>query len=349
MLKWPYSRTISGSLAVKYDTSQIFDTFRRSRGDLSLPELLVEMDHAVPERTLRRWLSKWVAEGRLIKTGNRRSTRYRITEVRTEPEFEFLKGLSTSRKRALLGQLRDLWTHTSTAVEGNTLTLGDTHFVLEQGLTVSGKPVKDHQEVIGHARAIDILYQSLTATTTEQTVFDLHKAVQADTVIGIYKPNGAWKLEPNGSYTVTRDNRQVYIEYAAPDEVPHLMREILAALNTEAIPPLTPQTAPEAYARIHAGIAHTHPFWDGNGRIARLLSNIPLLRAGLPPIVILAEQRQLYVQLLAEYELAVGTINRRTGVWPKSELLAEFASFCADCCEATQQLVEGAHDGDDNG
>ncbi len=343
MLEWPYSRATPSDSAVKHDTSQIFAAFQRSRGDLSLPELLIDIDHAVPERTLRRWLSKWVDEGRLIKSGNRRSTRYRMTDASTEPEFEFLKGLSAPRKRALLGQLRDLWTHTSTAVEGNTLTLGDTHFVLEQGLTISGKPIKDHQEVIGHSRAIDILYRSLSTTINKQTVFDLHKAVQADTVIDIYKPNGAWKLEPNGTYTVTRDNRQVYVEYAAPEEVPHLMHEILAALNAERTPQLTLETAPETYVRIHAGVAHTHPFWDGNGRIARLLSNIPLLRAGLPPIVIPAERRQLYVQLLAEYELAVGAIDRRTGVWPKPDLLAEFASFCAECYEATRRLVEEAH------
>ena len=93
---------------MKYDTSQIFAAFRRSNGDLSLPELLIEIDHAVPERTLRRWLSKWVNDGRLAKSGNRRSTRYRLPETGTEPEFGFLRGLSGSRKRALLGQLRDL-------------------------------------------------------------------------------------------------------------------------------------------------------------------------------------------------------------------------------------------------
>lgn len=331
---------------MKHSTPQIFAAFRRSHGDLSLPELLVEIDHAVPERTLRRWLSKWVDEGRLIKTGNRRSTRYRLSEAGVEPEFKFLQGLSASRKHTLLGQLRDLWTHTSTAVEGNTLTLGDTHFVLEQGLTISGKSIKDHQEVIGHARAIEILYRSLTTTTSEQTVFDLHKAVQTDIVIDIYKPNGAWKLEPNGAYAVTRDDRQVYIEYAAPKEVPHLMREILTALNAEHTPPLNLDTAPETYAKIHAGIAHTHPFWDGNGRIARLLANIPLLRAGLPPIVIPAERRQLYIQLLAEYELTLGVIDRHTGVWPKPILLNDFTAFCADCYEATRKLVERAHGGE---
>lgn len=122
------------------------------------------------------------------------------------------------------------------------------------------------------------------------------------------------------------------------------MREILAALNADYTPPLTLETAPDTYAKIHSGIAHTHPFRDGNGRIARLLSNIPLLRAGLPPIVIPVERRQPYIQLLAEYELALGAIDRHTGVWPKPSLLADFTTFCADCYEATRELVEEAHD-----
>ena len=72
--------------------------------------------------------------------------------------MEFLKNLDSDLKSALKAQLRDLWTHTSTAIEGNTLTLGETKFVIEEGLTVSGKPLKDHHEVVGHARAIDLIY-----------------------------------------------------------------------------------------------------------------------------------------------------------------------------------------------
>lgn len=327
---------------MKQDTARIFAAFRQSGGDFSLPELLIAIDHAIPERTLRRWLSKWVDEGRLVRTGRRRSTRYRLSEASAEPGFRFLQGLSAPRKQALLVQLRDLWTHTSTAVEGNTLTLGDTHFVLAQGLCIAGKPVKDHQQIIGHARAIEILYQSLATTTNEQTVFDLHRAVQTDAVIDIYKPNGAWKREPNGVYAVTRANRQVYIEYAHPDEVPALMREILATLNAEPVPPLTLRTAPGAYAKIHAGVAHIHPFWDGNGRMARLLANIPLLRAGLPPIVIPVERRRSYLRLLADYELALGVIDRHTGVWPKPGLLGDFTDFCMDCYAATRRLAQAA-------
>ncbi len=72
--------------------------------------------------------------------------------------FTFLNGLDDDLRKALLIQFRNLWTHTSTAIEGNTLTLGETAFVLEEGLTISGKPLKYHEEVVGHARAIDLIY-----------------------------------------------------------------------------------------------------------------------------------------------------------------------------------------------
>jgi Fic family protein len=55
--------------------------------------------------------------------------------------FQFLKKLDKDLQKALITQLRNLWTHTSTAIEGNSLTLGETAFVLEEGLTISGKPL----------------------------------------------------------------------------------------------------------------------------------------------------------------------------------------------------------------
>jgi len=94
--------------------------------------------------------------------------------------FTFLNGLDDDLRNALLTQLRNLWTHTSTAIEGNTLTLGETAFVLEEGLTISGKSLKDHEEVVGLARAIDLLYNCLQEGRgfSETDLFVLHKAVQ---------------------------------------------------------------------------------------------------------------------------------------------------------------------------
>lgn len=107
--------------------------------------------------------------------------------------FDFLKKLDNDIRDVLLAQLRNLWTHTSTAIEGNTLTLGETAFGLEEGLTISGKPLKDHEEVVGHARAIDLVYDLIRSKSdlTENDLFDLHKAIQTERIIDVYKPVGA--------------------------------------------------------------------------------------------------------------------------------------------------------------
>lgn len=131
--------------------------------------------------------------------------------IRMKPRLKALEGLDQDIQQSLLAQIRDLWTHTSTAIEGNTLTLGETKFVIEEGLTVSGKPLKDHQEVMGHARAIELIYRGLEEPLTKARLFEFHRAVQCEAVADIYKPYGAWKVEPNGTYAVTEDGGQVFI------------------------------------------------------------------------------------------------------------------------------------------
>ncbi len=327
-------------MAVNLNKDEILAVIQTNNGSASLPEIRASLPESIAERTLRRWLGKWVADGSLTRSGNRRSTRYHLPSDRSET-LAFLSSLSESKKAAVLNQLRDLWTHTSTAVEGNTLTLGDTHFVLEQGLTISGKPLKDHQEVIGHAQAIALIYESLNAPLSEKIIFDLHRAVQTERITDIYKPYGAWKNESNGTYTVDKNNKQVYIEYALPRYVPSLMQEFIDTINCIEPASLTIENAANTYAKFHAGFVHIHPFWDGNGRLARLIANIPLLKAGLPPIVIPQEKRQYYIQLLAEYEIASGQLNDNTGVWPDLARLTEFSEFCSGCYYLTREIVEG--------
>jgi Fic family protein len=256
--------------------------------------------------------------------------------------LQAFRGLDADLRAALLAQIRDLWTHTSTALEGNTLTLGETKFVIEEGLTVSGKPLKDHQEVMGHARAIELIYQGLDGAVTESHLFELHRAVQSEIVTDIYKPYGAWKLEPNGTYAVTEEGRQTFIEYASPEDVPALMTEWLAELNRLATECLSEMDAVDAYARLHLGFVHVHPFWDGNGRMARLLSNIPVLRSGHLPVVIDVRDRKAYIDILAQYELASGQLTAETGVWPAEAQEAPFRAFCQRSYQATRHLVDQA-------
>lgn len=325
---------------------------QQAQGPLSLRDISKKINRDVSERTLRRWLADWVAIKTVQKIGVGPATVYQYivqhdathTHASISDSFAFLSGLDTDLRITLLNQIRDLWTHSSTALEGNTLTLGDTHFILEEGLTISGKPIKDHMEVRGHARAIELLYQSIGQPIEERTLFALHRAVQTEHIDDIYKPIGAWKIEPNGTHIVGPDNKQRFIEYAQPLFVPILMAEVLDLINKTNRSDVTLANAAQLYAKIHMGIAHIHPFWDGNGRIARLLANIPLLKAGLPPLVIPQEQRRAYIQTLSQYQVHIGQLNNTSGVWPEPEQLKAFNTFCDSCYRSTKELVNQATD-----
>jgi Fic family protein len=249
----------------------------------------------------------------------------------------FFSALAPDLRTALLAQLRDLWTHTSTALEGNTLTLGETAFVLAYGLTVEGRPLAHHQDVVGHARAIDLLYGLLDAPQLlEADLFALHRAVQSEQLADIMQPIGAWKREPNGTHAMTAAGGQTFIDYAPPADVPALMAEWLELANAPASDPLA------AYVGLHVSFVRIHPFIDGNGRMARLLANLPVLRAGQPPIVIEARKRRQYIGLLAEYELAVGPIRSGQPLLPEAERLTGFQDFCRDNWQASLDLVAEA-------
>ena len=256
--------------------------------------------------------------------------------------LRFLAGLDADLRQSLLNQIRDAWTHNSTALEGNSLSLGDTKFVIEEGLTVAGKPIKDHQEVIGHAAAITRIYDLFGRDVTAHDLFALHRSVQAERIADIYKPLGSWKVEPNGTYAVDDSGAQVFVEYAAPEDVPALMAEVIDCLNATRLRPDDAGDAAPAYARVHAGFVSIHPFWDGNGRLARLIANVPLLNAGLPPLVIPKEERRLYIDTLARYQRRIGRITPETGVWPDPSELAPFSDFCQRCYATTRRLVDQA-------
>ena len=308
---------------------------------LSLPEILVLIDHSIPERTLRRYLLAGVASGNINRTGKKRGTRYQYIELQQEsPTPLFLKDLSEAKRTAVLEQIHNLWTHTSTALEGNTLTLGDTHAILGLGLTVSGKPLREHQEILGHAKAIDLIYQSIQQPLNKELIYALHKAVQTDIVNDIFKPMGAWKVEVNGTNAVTSKGEQLFIEYAHPLQVDHLMNEVIQFINDADISKITPKNATKYYAKVHMAIAHIHPFWDGNGRIARLLANILLLKAGLPPLVIDQSKRREYIECLADYQVKVGKLTKDTGVWPDESQLENFDVFCQEAYGLTLKLIE---------
>lgn len=262
----------------------------------------------------------------------------------------FLNGLDTDLKENLLQELKVEWTHHSTGLEGNSLNLGETEYVLTEGLTVDGKPLKDHNEVIGHGKAIDWVMAFAGGSKNEADfpdLFELHRLVQTDIVLDVRRPYGAWKIDPNGTKVRDEHGHVHFIEFATPKDVPFLMEKWVADFNAAIAMTVPESKAPEVFSELHTGFTLIHPFWDGNGRMARLLANIPLLRSGLPPIVIQRTYRirEQYIRLLQEIQQELGTFSMKNAPIPiDNELLEPLSTFCEEQWTHALSLVKQAHD-----
>jgi len=184
-------------------------------------------------------------------------------------------------------------TYTSNALEGNTLGPVETTLVIEKGITVSGKPLKDHLEALDHYDAIRYVRKLARHETpiTESDVRNLHKLVMqrsAPEIAGQYADLPRFVRTETGRYT-----------FPSPAEIPALMGDFAAWLSPA---PNTPQTAFDAHRRL----VDIHPFNDGNGRTARLLMNLVLIRGGYPPVAVRPEDRLEYIRSLQQEQAGQG-------------------------------------------
>jgi Fic family protein len=180
-----------------------------------------------------------------------------------------------------LEQLKEYYriglTYTSNAIEGNSLTETETKIVIEDGITIGGKPLKDHYEAMGHSEAFSFLYDlAKNKTITEADILKLHHLFY---------------------YRIDEDNagkyRKVNVLITGSNFRPPAHSEVSALMKkfTDSIPAMQKKYHPvEFSARIHKELVTIHPFVDGNGRAARLLMNLALLQAGyvitiIPPIL----------------------------------------------------------------
>lgn len=185
------------------------------------------------------------------------------------------------------------WTYHSNAIEGNTLTLRETKVVLE-GITVGGKPLKDHLEAINHRNAILLLEDLVQQTEplTEWTIKSLHQLI----LKGIDDDNA-------GRYR-TVNVRIAGASQLPPDQmrVPELMERFIQWHREEA-QALHPV---ERAARVHSDFVKIHPFVDGNGRTSRLLMNLELIKAGYPAAILPVERRLEYYEALDKAHSGAG-------------------------------------------
>jgi Fic family protein len=209
-------------------------------------------------------------------------------------------------------------TYTSNAIEGNTLTAAETTLVVEQGITIGGKPLKDHMEAIDHYEAIRYVRALARQGTalSEMDVRTLHSLVVKRSEPGI-----AGRYADQGRYVMTDSGRH---GSPSPAEVPALMGDVAAWL---AAAPDTPATAFLAHRRL----VKIHPFNDGNGRTARLLMNLILLRGRYPPIAIRPEDRPDYIRALQRAEAE--SFNRL--------LYERLAATLGEYLDALQQALPG--------
>lgn len=178
------------------------------------------------------------------------------------------------------------WTYNSNAIEGNTLTLQETRLVLEEGITIKGKSLREHFEAKNHEKAIAHLESLIQEKSdiTEDHILQLHKLV----LDGIEEDFA-------GRYR----NAQVRIMGAnfippAGHKVPELMTEFVQQI----INLKQKKNELELAIYIHHRFVWIHPFFDGNGRTARLLMNLWLMQSGYPPAVILKNDRKKYYDAL---------------------------------------------------
>ena len=208
--------------------------------------------------------------------------------------------LNKLRRRAPAGlgdfdRMQDLeLTYTSNALAGNGLTAEETTLVIEQGITAGGKRLTDHLEAVDHIHALgfarELARESRPLTDAEVRI--LHRLLMQRS-----SPENAGLYTDQSGNPMVDAARQAT---ASPTGATALMGDFAIWLSRAA------PTLAMAFAA-HRRLAEIHPFTDGNGRTARLLMNVILLRGGFPPIAIRPEDRAAYFDALQQARAGHGS------------------------------------------
>lgn len=190
--------------------------------------------------------------------------------TRQQQEISRARPLPEATLRSLLEDFLLRFAHDTTAIEGNTLTLQETQVVLEHGITIGGKTIREHLEIRNIATAWHALEQWVQSADplTETVIMHLHQI----TMQGILDDAGCYRTVP----VFIRGSRQVPPNpLRVPDAMAHFVTQF--AHRPDTMHPVV------FAAQAHIQFAAIHPFVDGNGRVSRLLVNGCLLRDGYPP------------------------------------------------------------------
>jgi len=190
-------------------------------------------------------------------------------------------------KEQLYKWLKSELAYTSNNLEGNTLTRKETRLVIEEDITSSSKPFVHYQEAVNHAKAFEYIIDVLKSgkTINENIVLDIHKRL----LFGIDDYNAGFyrncPVRISGSRVILPN----------PMKVPDLMKEFFAKYeHIEGVADII---------KLHLDFVSIHPFSDGNGRCARLLMNLLLMKNGFCPIIIRPRDRKRYINSIEKAQL----------------------------------------------
>lgn len=203
--------------------------------------------------------------------------------------LDSLRPLSTAQLHNLNESFDIEYTYESNRIEGNTLTMQETHLVVNKGLTVKGKSMVEHLEAVNHQEAIDYIRDiaSKEIPLDKRTLLDIHSLV----LHGIDRENGGKYRQEDVMISGSSFKPPMFLQ------VPQLMEDFFAFYQAS-----KDRMHPVALAsELHERLVTIHPFTDGNGRTARLLMNLILIRHGYPMTILSSDndKRHQYYDSLA--------------------------------------------------
>lgn len=232
-------------------------------------------------------------------------------------------------------KLRLDWNYYSNRMEGGTLTKAETRSVMVGNIDVKGKPFKDVAEMSGHDKVIlEVLKMSKGETRiAEFRIKEIHKAIMYEDDSEKLAQVGQWKTTPNEIINYKNEK----IAFSQPADVATEIHDLLNRTNAALDQLFNGKEEIDAVllaAQFHIDYVSIHPFYDGNGRTSRILTNILLMACGYPAIIIKDEHKQAYYKLLGDIQAYGGAADL-------------FHAFIAERILETQTLILDALEGKD--
>lgn len=180
-------------------------------------------------------------------------------------------------------------THTSTAIEGNTLSLMETNLVLQEGLSIGGKKLREIFEVVNHDKAYRFVQSSIEqgVCLSLKLAKDIHALLMENIIVG-----GVYR---NENVRIVGAKHKPPHPFKMYEELKFFEQDLLS--KAESLSPIA------LAAWTHAEFVRIHPFIDGNGRTSRLLMNFQLMKNGYPAVAFPVESKAEYFNALEHYAL----------------------------------------------